>query len=231
MHRRSISVAITIVAVAAIFKLLAPLLRQARSIPLASMSEIEHANRHHWDTRVKDYDSAPWQKKMISYIYGQVAEQRELFGLSKTGDRDFRLLDYACGPGTVTRALLPYVSHVQGIDVSDAMVAEYNERSRATGDAEKASAVQGNLLADQPYLTDESTGEKVLDFSSNPKFDDFDAVVVGLGFHHFPTWAKSLKTLSERVKPGGVVGIIDLAPSEKVCCPITPIAVQWAIMI
>jgi SAM-dependent methyltransferase len=182
------------------------------------MSEIERANRHHWDGRAKDYDTKPWQKKMIAYIYGQLAEQRELFGLSKEdAKQEFRLLDYACGPGTVTRALIPYVSHVQGVDISGAMAEEYNSRSRDAGTADSASAVQGNLLADEPYImTDASSGEKVLGVEREARFNDFDAVIVGLGFHHFSDYAGSLEKLKLRVKVGGVVGIIDLAPSEQV---------------
>lgn len=180
------------------------------------MSELEEANRHHWDSRAKDYDTKPWQQKMINYIYGALAQERDLFGLSKdeNGVQEFRLLDYACGPGTVTRALLPYVSHILGIDVSDGMVAEYNSRSEAAGTTNVASAVQGNLLADEPYVT--KAGTKTNDFETDRSLNDFDAVIVGLGFHHFSDWSGSLQKLSQRVKPGGIVGIIDLVPSEEV---------------
>jgi SAM-dependent methyltransferase len=183
------------------------------------MSEIEQANRHHWDGRAKDYDTKPWQQKMMNYIYGELAEHRDMFDLSKDTEKveDFKLLDYACGPGTVTRALLPFVSHIQGIDISDGMVAEYNSRSEAAGTSQVASAVQGNLLGDEPYISDsEKEGGKDHDIESNLKFNDFDAVIVGLGFHHFTDFANALRKLSQRVKPGGMVGIIDLVPSEEV---------------
>ena len=72
------------------------------------VSEIEQYNRQHWDGKAKNYDAKPWQQKMINYIYGALAEQRDLFGLTKDDDErhDFRLLDYACGPGTVTKVSL-----------------------------------------------------------------------------------------------------------------------------
>ena len=188
------------------------------------MAEIEHANRHHWDARAKDYDTKPWQQKMINTIYGALAKERDMFGLSTENDKpqNFRLLDYACGPGTVTRALLPYVSHIQGIDVSDGMVAEYNSRSEAAGTTKIASAIQGNLLGDEPYITKVSSSgetERSTAIDSDASLQDFDAAVVGLGFHHFSDYVGSLRKLAQRVKPGGVVGIIDLAPSEKVCSP------------
>ncbi|KIW09356.1 uncharacterized protein PV09_00254 [Verruconis gallopava] len=180
------------------------------------MSDIEHANRHHWDSRAKEYDTKPWQKKLIETVYGELVQQRDLFGLSKQeGRQEFKLLDYACGPGTVTRALIPYVSHVQGVDVSGGMVDEYNSRSRAAGTEHVASAVQGNLLGDNPYIVPPGSEEKDVDLASDGRFSDFDAVIVGLGFHHFEDWVGSLRKLAQRVKPGGVVGIIDLAPSEE----------------
>ena len=190
------------------------------------MSDIEHANRHHWDSRAKDYDTKPWQQKMINIIYSAAARERDIFGLSVADEKvqDFKLLDYACGPGTVTRALLPYVSHIQGIDVSDGMVEEYNSRSEAAGTTKVASAMQGNLLGDEPYVTGPSG--KRTDTESDPSLNGFDAAVVGLGFHHFTDYAGSLKKLAQRVKPGGVVGIIDLAPSDKVSCHHEK--VQWS---
>jgi SAM-dependent methyltransferase len=96
------------------------------------------------------------------------------------------------------------------------MVEEYNRRAQAAGAAEIASAMQGNLLAQEPYFKDPKTGEKVLNFSQDPRFNDFDAVIVGLGFHHFDNYAGSMRKLAERVKDGGAVGIVDLVPSEKV---------------
>jgi len=98
------------------------------------------------------------------------------------------------------------------------MAAEFNRRFRDAGvPASAAVATQGNLLADEPYITDFATGEKHTDFATNPKFNDFDAAIVGLGFHHFQDWAGSLRKLGDRVKKGGVVGIVDLVPSEQVC--------------
>jgi hypothetical protein len=96
------------------------------------------------------------------------------------------------------------------------MAEEYNSRSKGAGTTEIASAIQGNLLAEEPYITDSATKEKVHDFGADPRFNAFDAVIVGLGFHHFSDYSGSLKKLSQRLKSGGVVGIIDLAPSDQV---------------
>jgi hypothetical protein len=42
---------------------------------------------------------------MIGYIVAQVEEQREFFGFpAEEGAKgEFRLLDYACGPGTMSK--------------------------------------------------------------------------------------------------------------------------------
>ena len=94
------------------------------------------------------------------------------------------------------------------------MIAEYNERSEKAGTTNIASALQGNFLGDDPYIT--KSGEKSHEIESDPELNNFDGAIVGLGFHHFSDWVGSLQKLAKRVKPGGVVGIIDLAPSEKV---------------
>ena len=49
---------------------------------------------------------------------------------------------------------------------------------------------------------------------SSPKFFDFDIAVVGLGFHHFEDPFLAAKILTERLKKGGVLMIIDFLPHE-----------------
>lgn len=196
-----------------------------------SHSHIEHANSAHWDTRAKDYDSKPWQKQLVQYIGDQLTAHRDMFGYpkeetdsnhqkdqEKEGEKQtFRLLDYACGPGTVTRPLLPFTSRIVGVDISAGMVAEYNERSEKAGTKGVAYAVQGNLVGEEAYVIRAGgDGHKSHDHAKDEEFNGFDAVIVGLGFHHFEDWKGSLRKLAQRVKPGGVVGIIDMAPSEMV---------------
>lgn len=47
---------------------------------------------------------------------------------------------------------------------------------------------------------------------SRPEFYNFDIAVVGLGFHHFDDPSFAAKQLSARLKPGGVLLIIDFLP-------------------
>lgn len=44
---------------------------------------------------------------------------------------------------------------------------------------------------------------------SGPEFFDFDVAVLGLGFHHFEHPALSAQRLVERLRPGGVLVILD----------------------
>jgi SAM-dependent methyltransferase len=121
-----------------------------------------------------------------------------------------RVLDYACGPGTMTAALENRATEYCGIDLSDGMVNAYNERFNSeTSDSQKfqAHAIVGNLLEDT-----------VPEHLSDPTLFGFDLAVVGVGFHHFSDVQLATKRLAERLKPGGVLLIVDFlthAPEDK----------------
>lgn len=85
------------------------------------------------------------------------------------------------------------------------MVAEYNKSVSNQGiDSSEMRAVVGNLIP--------SNGEGPSESISGPEFFDFDIAVVGLGFHHFDDPALAAKRLTERLKKGGVLMIIDFLP-------------------
>lgn len=120
--------------------------------------------------------------------------------------RQIRVLDYACGPGTVTAILQGYATEFVGVDVSENMVRAYNERfamSEQQRDGEAGARVTeafvGNLL--------EGTGAS--ESIAGPMFFGFDLVVVGLGFHHFENLDLTTSRLVSRLKPGGVLLIVD----------------------
>ena len=99
------------------------------------------------------------------------------------------------------------------------MVSTFNGRASDAGlDPSTCHAVIGNLFDTEPYVVDDESGEKIVgqDFLDDPKFKDFDVCIVGLGFHHFENFVRCLRILSERVKKGGVVGIVDMLPKEGV---------------
>lgn len=114
-------------------------------------------------------------------------------------------MDYACGTGAVTKALGSYVTSIRGIDISENMVAHYNEAARSSGlSTEQAHAVVGDLL-----------GATVPPELSGPEFYNFDVAAIGLGFHHFEDPPLAVKRLAERLKAEtGVLIIVDFLPFE-----------------
>ncbi|KAJ3569906.1 hypothetical protein NPX13_g5916 [Xylaria arbuscula] len=116
--------------------------------------------------------------------------------------REVRLLDYACGTGMMSRALLPYTTQCVGMDISEKMVAAYNMRAENQGlSSDEMHAVLGDLAA-----------ENTDDTLSSPELFNFDIAVVGGGFHHFGNPGLAAKRLVERLKPGGVLLIWDFLP-------------------
>ena len=119
-----------------------------------------------------------------------------------------RVLDYACGPGTVTNALLNYADEFIGIDLSENMIKAYKTRF-GTEDALSSHHFQafvGNLL-DEHDVSPAAL--------SDSNFYNFDLVAVGLGFHHFEHLEEATKRLVDRLRPGGVFMIVDFLPHAK----------------
>lgn len=120
------------------------------------------------------------------------------------------MLDYACGPGTVTHALAGRATEFVGMDLSENMVQAYNLRfnpetpSTSEGpdredEALNARAVVGNLL----------TAQEPAASVSGPEYQGFDLVAVGMGYHHFADLQLATRRLADRLRPGGVFLIID----------------------
>lgn len=103
----------------------------------------------------------------------------------------------------MTNILASHATEFIGLDISPNMVKEYNERfsSDQSNNGEKinAQAFHANLF--EPAGTPESLND--------PKFFNFDLVVVSGGYHHFEDLPLVTKRLVERLKPGGVLMIID----------------------
>jgi SAM-dependent methyltransferase len=151
--------------------------------------------------------------------------------------KEVKVLDYACGPGTVTnvrlsypflqilptislyypsakiplpslidtfQALLPYATSFHGLDISPAMVQLYNSRHSSLSLPHPPTAVTGDLTSATPSPP-----------LSDPTYSNFDVAVVGYALHHLPSPPLALSRLTERVKPGSVVVVIDLLPFNR----------------
>ena len=170
------------------------------------------------------YTSEQWQKDLLNKVNAFIHQHVNWIGVDfiPTSDkpapetaRKVRILDYACGPGTITHALGARASEYVGIDLSENMVKAYNLRFNPDANASTptndgvydkddetltAHAVVGNLLdPKQPTPAD----------LSGPEYFNFDLAVVGLGFHHFQDIPLSTSRLVERLRPGGVFLILD----------------------
>ncbi|EEA23809.1 conserved hypothetical protein [Talaromyces marneffei ATCC 18224] len=114
--------------------------------------------------------------------------------------KDIRLLEYACGPGHISRTLEPFVTKCHGLDVSENMVAVYNQRVQEAGiSSEKMSAKVGDLLA-----------ENMAQDLQGPEYHDLDVIVVSMALHHFPNPQLAMKRLADRLKRGGVLWIVEM---------------------
>lgn len=126
--------------------------------------------------------------------------------------KSIRVLDYACGPGTITNILAGRATEFIGLDISPNMVAEYNERFSSTG---------SDLTTGKPKLNAQAFNANLFDPAGPPdsvsdaKFFDFDLAAVGFGFHHFENLPVVTQRLVDRLAPGGVLMILDFYSHDK----------------
>jgi SAM-dependent methyltransferase len=89
------------------------------------------------------------------------------------------------------------------MDISDGMIDEFKKNIREEGRSDNVVAVKANILSDSPPAE-----------VSGPEFFDFDVLVVSMATHHFEHPGQALSRLSERLKEGGIMMIMDLVPEE-----------------
>lgn len=176
---------------------------------------LAEANRKFFDSLTDTYDDAPWRVKAIAQITDAVHEHLDWIGVNwakpepNAGVEEaekVRLLDYACGTGLISRALGPYVTTTTGIDISPNMVSAFNKRATDAGlPRSQVSAVVGNLFTPEPS-----------DALAEPEYFNFDIAAVGSAYHHFEDVTLATKRLVERLKPGGVLFIIDSIPGAGI---------------
>ena len=121
-------------------------------------------------------------------------ERPALFRSLVEPEPDDLALDVCCGPGTITLALAPHVSHVTGLDVTPAML----EQARA-GQMEKGLAnvawVEGAAYA--------------------LPFDDgaFSLVLCCAAFHHLTDPGAAFREMVRVCRPGGRIVVRDMTPA------------------
>lgn len=100
------------------------------------------------------------------------------------------------------------MSTVRGMDISSAMTEQYNKMALKAGYTPiKMHAVQGDII--EP----ESTPSAEL---NTPAFFDFDLIVMCMALHHIENPDNMILQLSKRLRPGGILLIIDwISDSES----------------
>jgi len=107
-----------------------------------------------------------------------------------------KVLDVACGPGIVACAAALQASHVTGIDLTPAMIAQAQERQRSL------------------KLT--NLDWRVGDITQLPFADgSFDVVLTRYSFHHLTHPAAALREMKRVCRKGGRVAVIDATPTPE----------------
>ncbi|MDI1491524.1 MAG: hypothetical protein OHK93_002733 [Ramalina farinacea] len=172
--------------------------------------EFAEANRKFFDDLADKYDIKPWQQDLHRKITTEIQEKATTFIEPRLAAHPpgLRLLDYACGTGMLSRALAPWITTTIGIDISPKMVDRYNALASSptpsTKDNKTITGIVGDLLNPTPSPS-----------LSSPDFYNFDIAGVCAGFHHFHSPALAIERLAERVKPGGVVLIVDFCLEDE----------------
>ncbi|KAK9311382.1 S-adenosyl-L-methionine-dependent methyltransferase [Lipomyces starkeyi] len=160
-------------------------------------SDLAAQNRAHFNQIASTYDKV--LEEGLKSLTNAVQARRDWIGVDWNGP--VKVLDYACGTGVISRALAPYVTELIGVDLSEEMVAKYNAHADALGSGvAKMSALLGNL-------TDRDNAPA--DQFADPRYFNFDLIVVGMALHHMDDPTYALTRLAERLKERGVLFVID----------------------
>lgn len=115
-----------------------------------------------------------------------------------------KMLDYACGDGLPSRTLKPHFQSCIGVDVSAGMLAKYNATAARLGlGPEEMMGVRGDLFAEPVEPTDPPLPEE--------RLQNFDLVAICMALHHMEDIQLAVSKLASRLKPGGILLVIDWA--------------------
>lgn len=139
-----------------------------------------------------------WVQKLIRQIQHCLQSNSAWLGIDRSKRQ--RVLDYACGNGTVSSALLTAFPKAvfQGLDIANSQVQRFNSEAKRLLDEshDRMFAIQGNLNDPQPVL-------------SEPKWSEFDVAIISMALHHVKDPVSFLRLLRQRVKRGGAVVVVD----------------------
>ncbi|KAJ4854504.1 methyltransferase domain-containing protein [Trichoderma breve] len=170
--------------------------------------DLAAANREFWNTHGNKIFGSQWMLNFAKKIGDALSENVEWMGIRRRSESGppVKLLDYACGYGMVSSALLGQFDVIKGIDISDASVAAYNEMAQQSG------VPPGLMVAVQGSIPAISTNTVL----ATEEFFDFDVIAISMALHHMGDQAGVISGLYERLRSGGVLVVVDLAPEAHV---------------
>ncbi|KAK5174182.1 uncharacterized protein LTR77_001262 [Saxophila tyrrhenica] len=149
-----------------------------------------------------------WVKDLVQKLQQEIVVLANKGWLGLDDSKSQRVLDYACGHGTISLALLEAFPSAtfQGLDSHPAQVQRFND------EAQKAL---------EPGSSQSRMWAKVGDLSTSPAKDfeteewfDFDAIIMSMALHHVKDPLQMLRQLKKRLRRGGTLVIIEFHGAE-----------------
>ena len=136
----------------------------------------------HFDSQAPTWDENPKRSLMINAIAEALRSHLPL-------REDFRVMDYGCGTGELSLAILPWVGYVEGIDTSKGMIDRFSQKIQERS--------LPNIKAKFMRAGEALEGE-------------FDLVVCNMVLHHIPDPLLYIRQFESSIRSGGHLAIIDL---------------------
>ncbi|KAI1105365.1 S-adenosyl-L-methionine-dependent methyltransferase [Jackrogersella minutella] len=160
-------------------------------------------NRKFWDETAKTLFTQDWVLTLSQQLRDCLQSNIDWIEIRKSTNNEtpVKLIDYACGNGIVSQTLSNFADVIRGVDISDAMVDEYNDLRRQSGIApERMHAVRGNFL-------DSDDNDAI----AGPDFHEADAIIMSMALHHSGDPQAMLSKMVDRLRSNGVLVMIDWA--------------------
>ncbi|KAJ6023651.1 hypothetical protein N7540_004448 [Penicillium herquei] len=172
---------------------------------------LANKNQAYWNGASQNVFKDKWVHDLQNQISEFLTGNPDWIGVQLSGNEDGRsvkVMDYACGNGIVSRSLHNLFSRCIGVDLSDGMLDKYRGTAAELGlDESRMLAVQGDLLAPTVQPTRPPLSEDEL--------SNFDLVALCMALHHVEDIHLATRRLAERLRPGGVLLIIDWATRDS----------------
>ncbi|PNY29524.1 methyltransferase [Tolypocladium capitatum] len=137
-------------------------------------------------------------QKTVGALEREVRASVDFIGVEKGGP----LLDYACGNGALSSALGDDFGRCVGIDVSEGM---WETCSTKASDAPSASSAHGRIRAQPDFSPD----QRIAHVCTLTDPSESSPVAFRARFHHFDDCHVAARRLAQRLRPGGVLFILD----------------------